>query len=169
MSQEKNAPKVVAPRNDPPEAVLTARDSSPLDSEGRDPNFEYCYMSTNPRHPNFAGKFLRRQKIHDVDNKVAIMEPWETVTDDTDPALELGRPRQDQGAALDSLKRVGTMILMRTPKANARIKEDAEQRIRNRMDKTLHSKQRESSGNSTVTYGVSRDENADVNRVAFGG
>ncbi len=125
---EKKSPPVVAPRNDMAEAPV---DQSAFGNEleNQHPDFAYQWVSTDPKHPQYVGRYLHDRRVPTVDAEgkpsSAIQKRWQVVTQDSDPVLEQGLRRADQGVPIDNKIWNGSQVLIKTPKANAAISVDA--------------------------------------------
>jgi hypothetical protein len=109
----------VPKRNDPPKGVNVYSRSRAEEISGKDPNCHYEWASTNPDHPQYAGKKLRRHEIGGPGN-YAMCEPWEIVPSDE---IEQGRKRADESKRFDTATRNGSLVLLKTSKENAALYE----------------------------------------------
>lgn len=100
--------------------------SRALELAGRDPESAYQYMSTDPANPSYYGKFLTKHEVGDPESGYATAEPWEFVS--TTEGVTTGRPRDDQGKAVDTAVRHGSLVLMRTSKTNHAVYGEIEKR-----------------------------------------
>jgi hypothetical protein len=122
---ESKKPPVVPPRNDMAPAPVDMGAHGD-EFENKDPDFTYQLVSTNPKHPQYIGRYLvpKRYPTIGPDGKPgepAIMRPWTVCTTDHDPVLEQGLRRADQGEPIDNKIRNGSQVLIKTPNANAAI------------------------------------------------
>lgn len=111
--------------------------SRALELAGRDPNSAYQYMSTDPANPSYYGKFLTKHEVGDPEAGYAVAEPWEFVS--TTEGVAPGRPRDDQGKPVDTAVRHGSLVLMRTSKANHAVYEEIDRRKDAAKEKRLAS------------------------------
>jgi hypothetical protein len=106
----------VPSRNDAPAGLDLHARSMAHEIAGRDPGFVYEYKSTDPKHPQYFGNYLKRREIGNQVAGFTFVEPWELVRQDD---VEQGRKRADDTKGVDTRVTHGSMVLMRTPKANA--------------------------------------------------
>lgn len=95
--------------------VTLERNSRALELQGRDPRFVYQAFSTEPDHPSYIGKRLRRHEIGDQFSGFATVEPWEICQDALNEKVAALDPRTDQGQKIDSTLRYGRQIVCRLP------------------------------------------------------
>lgn len=86
---------------------------------GKDPNFHYEYLSTDPKHPSYIGRKLAQHALGDDAVGYTVADAWEPVHAETDPAVKLLGKRDDQGGPVDTLARHGAQVLCRTTHENA--------------------------------------------------
>lgn len=100
------------PRNDPKTGVKIYAQSRAVELQGRDKNFAYQYFSTDPKHPQFIGKYAVEHEIGNEAIGYAMVPAWEVCKKGE---VEPGRARDDQGKAIDSTIRHGDLILAKLP------------------------------------------------------
>lgn len=133
--------------------------------DNKDPNFDYQFCSSDPKHPQFFAKMARP---HRIGQEGPMLPGWQFVTDDTDPNLHQGNVRSDQGQGVDTAYRNGSMVLMKTPKKNTQVYRDYVEKQRvERLKSIQHGTQQ--IGTITVSAGISSSATADLNKTAFGG
>jgi hypothetical protein len=108
---------------------------------GQDPAFAYEYKSADPQHPQYFGRYLKRREIGNQVVGYTFVEPWEVVHQGE---VEQGRKRADDTKGVDTKVTHGSLVLMRTPRANA----DKERLMNDRkvdyQDKALKAGERQS-------------------------
>lgn len=107
--------KVVPERN---KLEATALTKQPVLIDNKDPRFHYEWFSTDPSHPSYAGRKRVKHEIGDSVVGYVVCDAWEVVHAETDPGLELRNPRDDQGKPVDTVARLGDMVMLRTPIEN---------------------------------------------------
>lgn len=122
-----------------------------------DPAFHYEWFATDPKHPSYVGRVLSQEPIGDDRIGWTVAEPWEAVSDATDPAVKLLGIRDDQGKGIDTVRRRGAKVLMRTTHENAAKYRDKHDRVVDFMASRLTSM---SSDHPGTRQRVSYDESA---------
>ena len=126
MQQQNEPRKVVPPRNDMAAAPVDAS-SRGHELDNKDPAFEYQFVSSDPKHPQYVGRYLYSKRVEvpkknpKDDQEVLYAEPWTVVHATDDPMLKQGLRRADAGSPLDTVVKNGSQFLIKTPKANAAI------------------------------------------------
>lgn len=115
---------VVPARNDLKKVEVYAH-SKAFELAGRNPGFEYQFMSTEADHPQYYGKYLAQHEIGDAISGYATVEPWEIVQARD---VKQGRTRDDEGKSVDTAVKNGKLVLMRIPKAQYAAYEEIEKR-----------------------------------------
>jgi len=103
-------------RSDAPAGMEVYAESRAYQLRNQDPSFHYQWASKDPAHPQYVGNYLRRREIGNQATGYTIQDPWEVVQEGT---VEQGRKRADDGKAVDTSVTNGSLVLIRTPKANA--------------------------------------------------
>lgn len=151
--------KQAPPREDIQESPVDLR-SRGFEIDNKDPNFDYQFFSSDPKHPQYHGNARRPRRLPNGE----VMAPWVYVTDDNDQVRQ-GHTRTDQGAGVDTAYRNGSMVLMKTPKTEtAKYQKHVHNVQKSRMDSLKKGLQ--PIGGTTISAGISLDPNAQVNDVA---
>jgi hypothetical protein len=108
---------IVPGRNDAPSGIDVYSTSKAQTLAGRNPDFEYQWVSKNPDHPNHVGNYTQARELGNQLTGYVMQDPWEVVT--RGEGVEQGRKRADDGKGVDTTVTHGSLILIRTPKANA--------------------------------------------------
>ena len=117
MAKEPDAPKRVPSRNNLTEKPVLYKQSKANQLQGRDQEFHYEFLPTDPRHPQWVENKLRRHEYGYAATGYVEVEPWEVVHSETDPAVRQELAREDQGKPIDTKIWRGTQILCRIPKS----------------------------------------------------
>jgi len=129
----------VPSRNDAPAGLDLHAQSRAHELSGKDPNFHYEYKSLDPKHPQYFGNYLKQREIGNQVAKYVFVDPWEVVHQGE---VEQGRKRADDTKGVDTKVTHGSMVLMRTPKANAEKVHLMNDRMVNIQSAALHSNER---------------------------
>lgn len=129
----------VPSRNDAPAGLDLHSRSQAHELSGQDPNFTYEYKSTDPKHPQYFGNYLKRREIGNPVAGYTFVEPWELVHQGE---VEQGRKRADDTKGVDTKVTHGSMVLMRTPKANAQKAHLMNDRMVDIQSAALHANER---------------------------
>jgi len=159
MPEDKQAPKKAPPRNDFKTAALY-KNSRALELQGRDPDYHYEYLSTNPEHPSYIEKKLRAHEIGNQASGFATVDGWEVVHANNDRALPVER-RDDQGKPVDSTVRYGRQVLCRIRRDEHAKYKLAEEAYQNVLEKQIYEPDHARFGSNALTSVVSRDEHID--------
>lgn len=130
----------VPSRNDAPAGLDLHARSLAHELSGQDPAFYYEYKSTDPKHPQYFGNYLKRREIGSQVTGYTFVEPWELVHQGE--GVEQGRKRADDTKGVDTRVTHGSMVLMRTPKANASKTHQMNDLMVDIQGKALHSNER---------------------------
>lgn len=130
---------LVPSRNDAPAGLDLHARSQAHEISGRDPSFVYEYKSNDPGHPQYFGNFLRRRELGNDVIGFTFVEPWELVHQGE---VEQGRKRADDTKGVDTKVTHGSLVLMRTPKANAAKAHLMNERMVAFQDRALQSNER---------------------------
>jgi hypothetical protein len=104
----------------PPKKKFTharvALTSQEMELQGRDPQFRYQWMSTDPANPSNVYVKTRRHELksHSSQHYVVVERPWEVVTDDRSGLRRIAGDAE--GKSLDTTVRMGAdLVLCRMP------------------------------------------------------
>ena len=133
----------IAGRNDAATGLDVYATSRANELQGRNPEFAYEWKSKDPAHPQYAGNYLKRRERGNQIAGYVLLDPWEVVTDGQ---VDQGRKRADDGKSVDTSTTHGSMILMRTPIANAEKERAMNERMTDIQSKALEAGERDSIG-----------------------
>ncbi len=108
---------IVPGRNDAPAGINVYSVSKAQELAGRNPDFEYQWVSKHPDHPQHVGNYTQARELGNQLTGYVMQDPWEVVT--RGEGVEQGRKRADDGKGVDTTVTHGSMVLIRTPKVNA--------------------------------------------------
>jgi len=131
----------VPSRNDAPSGLDLHAKSMAHEIAGKDPAFVYEYKSKDPAHPQYFGNYLKRREVGNQVAGFTFIEPWELVHEGD---VEQGRKRADDTKGVDTKVTHGSLVLMRTPKANAEKAHLMNARMVELQSTSLHSNERAS-------------------------
>lgn len=140
----------VAGRNDPPKGLDVYARSRAHELSRQDPKFDYQYVSRDPKHPQFVGNYLKPREIGNPIAGYVMLDPWEVVHEGE--TEQQGRKRADDGKPVDTTMTHGSMIMVRTPKANAEKARLMNDRITEKQSAAMSDGER--SRTETVLYGA---------------
>lgn len=110
----KDAPPVVAPRNDPkPQPVFVK--ATIADQAGYRKGYVRQWFSTDKDDPRYWGKYTKAHHVGDPGTGYAKAEAW-THVDEADAAP--GRKRDDDGKGIDGKLTHGDLVCLETPEDN---------------------------------------------------
>lgn len=159
MAEKTEAPKKVPPRNDFKSSVLY-KGSRATELQGRDPDYVYRSFSTDPEHPDYIGKRLTEHERGNAASGYVTVGPWEVCHSQTDRTVRALDPREDQGKKVDTVLRYGRQVTCRIHKSEYEKYAIAEKAYRAVIEGQIYAPDRQSTGTTSITTVVSKDENA---------
>ena len=142
----------VPSRNDAPAGLDIHSRSMAHEIAGRTPGFAHEYKSADPRHPQYFGNYLKRREIGNAVAGYTFVEPWEVVHQGE---VEQGRKRADDTRGVDTKVTHGSLVLMRTPEANAAKERAMKDRMVEIQSAALHANERQQIGQTRFGVQVS--------------
>ena len=107
---------VVPGRNDVPEGIDLYSRSRAGELSGQNPEFAYQYVSKDPKHPMYVGRYLKPRELGNAVAGYMVAPAWEVAKHGD---VQQGQKRADDTKGVDSTVTHGDMILIRCPKAQA--------------------------------------------------
>ena len=108
---------VVPGRNDVPEGIDLYSRSRAGELSGQNPEFAYQYVSKDPKHPMYVGRYLNKRELGNAVAGYMVAPAWEVARHGD--GVQQGAKRADDTKGVDSTITHGDMILIRCPKAQA--------------------------------------------------
>lgn len=159
--KESGAQQKIAPARNEPKKPVLSRNSRALELQGRDPEYHYEFLSTDPKHPSFIEHKLNEYEIGDHLSGYAVVEGWEVVHRNTDRKVAQVEARTDQGKPVDTTIKHGSQVLCRIRKSEYEKHRLVEQARQTALEDQIYSPERQGDGQAFMTAVVSRDEATD--------
>lgn len=162
MAEKDGAQQKIAPaRNELKSSGTLYRNSRASELQGRDPDFHYEYLSTDPKHPSYIGNKLHQYEIGDQSSGYALVEGWDVVHRNSDSKVSVVEARTDQGKPIDTTIRKGTQILCRVRKSEHDKHKQVEVARQTALQAQIYSPERLGDSEASMTAVVSPNGSAD--------